>query len=82
VLVLVCDPQVHRLRLERAVGALGRLDFELLPTFESEALRARRAVDADGARSDESLRFRARIDFREAGEKAIEPEPGRRVRNA
>jgi hypothetical protein len=82
VLVLVCDPEVHRLGLERRLGPLGKLDLDLLPALEAKALRADLTVDPYSSCSDESLSLRTRLDGRKPGEKAVEPEPGRVVRNA
>jgi hypothetical protein len=82
VLVLVRDPQVHRLRLERRLATFGELQLDVLPAFEPEALRAARTVDADRAGREQALGLGTRIDIRKAGEEAVEPEPGRLVRNA
>jgi hypothetical protein len=82
VLVLVRDPEVHGLRFERRLDPLGELHVDLLPALEPEALRARQTVDTYGSSGDEPLRLRSRLDVREVGEEAVEPEPGRVVRNA
>ena len=58
VLVLPDDVEVHLLGRERA-GLGGQLDDDLLPALEPVALRARLAVDEDGAVGDQPLGERA-----------------------
>jgi hypothetical protein len=82
VLVLVLNPEVHGLRLERRLATFGELHLDVLPALEPEALRAAGAVDADRAGREQALGLGTRIDIRKAGEEAVEPEPGRLVRNA
>ena len=82
VLVLVGDSQVDRLGLEPE-RRLGRgVDLELLPTFETVALRPRRPVEADDACGDQPLGFAARSDLGQRGEEAVEPLARGRVGDA
>ena len=79
VLVLPDDRDVELLCLQ--LDRLGDLDVDLLPTFEPEALRTRLAVDEHGARRDQALGERARIELGPHGEHAIESRPGVVLRN-
>ena len=58
VLVLPDDVEVHLLGCKRT-GLGGQLDDDLLPALEPVALRARLAVDEDGAVGDQPLGERA-----------------------
>ena len=60
-------------------AALGDLDVDLLPALEPEALRPRLAVDEHGARRDQALGERARVELGPLGENAVEPRPGVRA---
>ena len=82
VLVLVGDPQVHRLRDERRPTRRGRLEGDLLPTRQPVALRPQNAVDEHRPLSHEPLGRGPRAHGREPGDEAVEPLARRRVRNA
>ena len=80
--VLVGDPQLERLRLELVLPfRLGR-DLDLVAALEPVALRPQGTVDADEAAGEQPLRRRARPDFREAGEEAVEARSRGLVRDA
>jgi hypothetical protein len=81
VLVLVGQAQRQRLR-DGLGGRGGRLQLELLPAGEPLALLRLRAVDTDVAALEQPFGGRAGADLVEAGEEAVEPLPGRLVRNA
>src|SRR5919106_2653514 len=81
VLVLVGNPELELLRLEPALGALCELNPDALAADEPVALRPRRAVHQHLALAHEPLRLAARVDFLEAGEKAVEALAGRRRRH-
>ena len=63
VLVLPGDAQVDVLGHQLRLGALGRLELELLPAGDPVALRARGAVHGDGAGGEQPLRLLARVDL-------------------
>ena len=80
VLVLVRDPEVDLFRRQLGLR-LGPLELDGLPALEPAALRRLFPVDHDAASVQEPLGCCARADLRQVGEEAVEPEPGRRVRN-
>ena len=82
VLVLVGDPEVHRLGLERAFRQAGRLEGDLLSARQPVALRASRAVHQDRAAAEQPFGDGPRADLGKPGEEAVEPLARRRVRDA
>jgi hypothetical protein len=74
-LVLVRNSETDVLCLERR-RRRRRLELDLLPAYEPDALLGSGAVDEHGAASQYALRCRARADLGQAGEEAVEPEPG------
>ena len=81
VLVLVGDPKLHRLGLEPARCRARRLELDRLPAAQPEALRARRPVHEHVAGLHQPLGRRTRPDLRKRRQEAVEPLPGRLVRN-
>jgi hypothetical protein len=79
-LVLVGEPERDLLAFERPSSL--RLDLELVPGREAVALEARGAADGDLAGLDQPLGGRPRPDLGQLGEEAVEPRPGRGLRNA
>ena len=82
VVVLVCDPQVHRLGREARHGRGGGVDIQLLTAGQAVALRADDPVDARSARGQQAFGRGARADVRQLGEEPVEPRSRGRVRNA
>src|SRR5829696_4352611 len=79
-LVLVRDPELDFLRHKLRLG-LGRLELNVLPALKPTALRRLRSVHDHAATVEEALGCRTRADLGQVGEEAVEPKPGRRVRN-
>jgi hypothetical protein len=80
VLVLVRNPEPDLLRCQRR-RSLRRIELDLLTPAKASALRGQFAVDEDASLLQQPLGGSARPDLRKVGEEAIEPEPGRCVRN-
>src|SRR5205823_6139634 len=72
-LVLVRDPQVHRLGREAGLLRLRWLELDLLSTRQAVALAARVAVDPHGLGLEEPLGHTPGADLRQRGEEAVEP---------
>jgi hypothetical protein len=72
-LVLVCDPEVALLGLERHVFALRGLDLDQLAALEPIALWAALTVDADRSGREQSLGLGAGADLAQRRDEAVEP---------
>ena len=78
VVVLVGDPQIALLGLERDEFRLRRLDLERLAAGEPVALRAQLAINANGPCREQALGLGPRRNFRQRGDVPVEPLAGSR----
>jgi hypothetical protein len=75
--VLVRNPQLARLRLQRRFLPVPWLDLERLSPFEPATLLSPLAVDQHRSNGEEALGLRARADLGERGDEPVEPFAGR-----
>jgi hypothetical protein len=81
VLVLIRNPQLELLGLQRNDRSGGQLKLDLLPALETKALRARFAVYEHPARAEQALGFSARGDLGQRRDEPVEPFAGGLGRN-
>jgi hypothetical protein len=81
VLVLVCNPQVARLRLQNRLHPLARVDLDELPAHQPVALRPGLAVNPNGPARDQTFGLGTRGDVRQRGDEPVEPLAGSNGRN-
>jgi hypothetical protein len=82
VVVLVRDPKLELLGLERRLLERGQLDLDLLSPAQPVRLRPRAAVDEDGAGVEQALGRRPRGDLLPACEEAVDARRPGVARNA